>query len=261
MKPVTQDRYIKSISVLGGKKGDNMAVSNLIAGLLPSSGNSHSEQSGGSVSQSTNSAQATNASQSHTYGTEATQAAINAANVAWERQKELAQIQAEYNAREAQKARDWEERMANTVYTRSVENMKAAGINPILAAGFGLSGASVGSGASASISGMNAPMANTFADQSAMSVGQSSSEGQSTGSSWSQGFSDSMYGIEATIDQLEDIVSGLINTTNGAKAVSTGKKMAEATAQFGKKIIEELPKALKKPIEKLTGKSKPSNAH
>lgn len=235
----------------------------LITGLLPSSGSSHSEQRGGSVQQSTNSAQATNASQSHTYGTEATQAAINAANVAYERQKELAQIQMEYNAREAQKQRDWEAQMANSVYTRSVANMKEAGINPILAAGFGLSGASVGSGATASISGLNAPMANTFADQSAASVGQSSSEGQSSGSSWNYGFSDSMYGIQATLEQGKNIVDSLINSISSSQALKTitdtmtnhhskvYDKTSAAVNKFGKEIINTLPEALKKGAEKI----------
>lgn len=249
------------------QKGENMPLSRttagLITGLLPSSGSSHSQQSGGSSQQSTNSAQSTNASQSRTYGTEATQNAINAANVAWERQKELAQMQMEYNAREAQKQRDWETQMANSVYTRSVANMKEAGINPILAAGFGLSGASVGSGATASISGMSAPMANTFADQSAQSIGQSSSEGQSTGSSWNYGFSDSMYGIEATLQQGKNIIDGLISSVNSSQALknitdtltnhksTTYDKTSKAVNDFGKDIINSLPEALKKGAEKI----------
>lgn len=53
-----------------------------------------------------------------------------------------------FNASEAQKARDWQERMSNTAYQRAVADMKLAGINPILA--FQQGGASTPTGSSAS---------------------------------------------------------------------------------------------------------------
>lgn len=61
---------------------------------------------------------------------------------------EQARITREFNAAEAQKLREWQERLSNTSYQRAMRDMMQAGLNPILA--FQQGGATVPSGSSAS---------------------------------------------------------------------------------------------------------------
>lgn len=59
----------------------------------------------------------------------------------------------EFNAEQAKLNREWQERMDSTKYQRAITDMKAAGLNPVLAVtGNGISVGSGGGGASASIS-------------------------------------------------------------------------------------------------------------
>lgn len=64
-----------------------------------------------------------------------------------------------FNAQEAQKQRDYDERMSNSQYSRAVADLKRAGLNPVLA--LGGDGASFHSGASASSGGSRSGSSNT----------------------------------------------------------------------------------------------------
>lgn len=63
---------------------------------------------------------------------------------------DLQKEQQAFNSAEAQKSRDWQEKMSNTAHQRQVQDLKAAGLNPMISAN---SGASTPGGATAT-SGM-----------------------------------------------------------------------------------------------------------
>ena len=93
------------------------------------------------------------------------QSEAESAQNAFMQSMELQQMAQDFNAQQAQVNRDWQERMSNTSYQRAVEDLKKAGINPILAFQ-GMSGASTGTSSAASVSpnqGFKANSAQEFA--------------------------------------------------------------------------------------------------
>lgn len=207
----------------------------------------------GSTSASGNSSSAESSSWSHgegfsdswsrTYGTEASIRSAMEADRANALQEYWMNKEMAFNAAEAQKQRDFNELMGNTLYTRSVKNMMEAGINPILSAQSGLSGANVNSGATASISAPSAFMGQTFADQASAShsqwVSDSGSESHSSGSGWSN----SESGLATALQNMGEFIgSGLsalssaklfdINIGNDSKNGNLGTKVANSIANY-----------------------------
>ena len=161
------------------------------------------------LNQSYSSGGSTNSSQSigHTAGIQASSTAQQQTSIANSSAQSAWREAATYNAEQARINREWQERMANTVYQRTVEDMKKAGINPVLAAGMGLGTASV-SGSAASITPSQVFNAQTFPE--------SNSSSQANGSSWNN----SESGLITFAKALSDIGASLIEGLNSSHSLN-----------------------------------------
>lgn len=138
-----------------------------------------------------------------------------------------------FNSTEAMKNREWQEHMSNTAYQRAVEDMKKAGLNPILA--FQNGGASTPGGSAGTISGasMGAPSssalgvsrASGFVPNSYSSESWSQSDWYNAAQSWNQMLSSTgmtPFGLQKTLSEIGENAGSAINNAIGA-----GKKAGE----------------------------------
>lgn len=169
-----------------------------------------------SISGSVNSANSVNRaiSNSQTFGTEATSAARVSAATANQQALDNWREAAAFNAEQARLQREWQEKMSNTVYQRTVEDMRKAGINPVLAAGMGLGTANVSGGSAASIGSPESYMANTYADR--ISSAESSGQSQSSGQSWGES------GFATFLESMTTLLAGLSNAMTSGQTINIG---------------------------------------
>lgn len=150
-----------------------------------------------------------------------------------------------FNSTEAMKNREWQEYMSNTAYQRAVEDMKKAGLNPILA--FQNGGASTPGGSAGTISGasMGAPSASAlgvsrasgFVPNSYSSESWSQSDWYNAAQSWNQMLSStgmSPYGLAKALDGINQGVDNVMNNNVPNNRTSGKNEHKGVTAQnFG----------------------------
>lgn len=127
-----------------------------------------------------------------------------------------------YNSAEALANRDWQEHMSNTAYQRAVEDMKKAGINPILA--FANGGASTPGGSAGTISGASMGLASSsalgvsrsggFVPNAYESNSWSKSDWYNAAQSWQQMLSSTQmtpYGLQKALTEIGEDTSKAID--------------------------------------------------
>lgn len=161
-----------------------------------------------------------------------------------------------FNSAEALANRQFQERMSNTAYQRTVEDMKKAGLNPILA--FSNGGASTPGGSAGTISGASMGLAsssalgvtrsNGFVPNSYSSTSWSKSDWYNASQSWNQMLSEthlSPYGLmkaltnidNKTNKTIEDITGKMGKKAKGSENIGNKPKnpMVDKTGAYGQK--------------------------
>lgn len=124
-----------------------------------------------------------------------------------------------YNSAQAATNRAWQEKMSNTAYQRTVEDMRKAGINPILA--YTQGGASTPSGAQGTIGSASMGMASSSA------LGATALPGIKQDGSWSS-HSEAWSHAESAAESIQQAI--MSSGTNPVRLKGDMERIAEAAA-------------------------------
>lgn len=138
-----------------------------------------------------------------------------------------------YNSAEAAKNRAWQEQMSNTSYQRAVEDMRKAGINPILA--YTQGGASTPSGAQGTIGSASMGMASSSA------LGATALPGIKQDGSWSQ-HSEAWSHAENAAQSIQQAI--MSSSTNPVRLSGDMERIAEAAAEGATNLRRTMASAL-----------------
>lgn len=155
-----------------------------------------------------------------------------------------------YNSAEALANREWQERMSSTAYQRAVEDMKKAGLNPILA--FANGGASTPGGSAGTISGASMGLASSsalgisrsggFVPNAYSSSSWSKSDWYNAAESWQQMLSSTHmtpYGLQKALTEVGNDTSKAIEKATEKKGKGTEQsrsmKPQDKTGAYGEK--------------------------
>lgn len=153
-----------------------------------------------------------------------------------------------YNSAEALANREWQEHMSSTAYQRAVEDMKKAGLNPILA--FSNGGASTPGGSAGTISGASMGLASSsalgvsrsggFVPNAYESSSWSKSDWYNAAQSWQQMLSSTHmtpYGLQQALTEIGEDTSKAIdkNVPKKSDKKSNYQRPQDKTGSYGEK--------------------------